>query len=252
MAKHDVWVLGQHAVDAVLRVNPERAIELWMDTQSNKPAHRAILQLAEQYAIAIHSATRRELDSRCQSDNHQGVALLAKPKSERHEQQLIPFLEQLTASKIPLLLVLDQIQDPHNFGACLRTADAAGADAVIVPRDHGAPVSAVVQKVASGATETMPIFRVSNLARTLDSLKQAGLWVIGTSDQAPQSLYQQTLTMPLALVMGGEGKGLRRLTEKKCDTVVSLPMSGSIVSSLNVSVATGVCLYEILRQRQID
>jgi 23S rRNA (guanosine2251-2'-O)-methyltransferase len=151
--------------------------------------------------------------------------------------------------KQPLLLILDQVQDPHNFGACLRTADAAGVDAVIVAKENACPMTPVVQKVASGAAETLAIFRVSNLARTMDSLKRQGVWLLGTSDKVGNSLYQQNLDGALAIVMGAEGSGLRQLTEKKCDSLLSLPMAGSAVSSLNVSVATGVCLFEVVRQR---
>ena len=158
-------------------------------------------------------------------------------------------MEFLTSIDSPLLLILDQVQDPHNFGACLRTADAAGVDAVIVPKDNAAPMSAVVQKVASGAADSMPIYRVTNLARTMEALKQSGVWMIGTSDKATQSLFEHDFTGPVGLVMGAEGKGIRKLTETKCDSLVSLPMAGDIVTSLNVSVATGVCLYEIVRQR---
>lgn len=249
MAKQDVWVLGNHAVKAVLSVNPERAVALWVVMNSKNRIQQELLSLAQRYSITLHPVDKRELSKRCNSDQHQGVALQAKPKPDRHEQELAPFINTIINDRAPLLLVLDQVQDPHNFGACLRTADAAGVDAVIVARDNAAPMTAVVQKVASGAAETIPIFRVTNLARTLDTIKELGLWVIGTSDKANHSLYQESLTGPLALVMGAEGKGMRQLTEKKCDTLINLPMAGSVVSSLNVSVATGVCLYEVVRQR---
>ncbi len=249
MAKQDVWVLGNHAVKAVLSLNPERAVALWVVINPTNRAQQELLALAQRYSITLHPVDKRELSKHCNSDQHQGVALQAKPKPDRHEQELAPFINAVIEQRAPLLLVLDQVQDPHNFGACLRTADAAGVDAVIVARDNAAPMTAVVQKVASGAAETIPIFRVTNLARTLDNIKEIGVWVVGTSDKAQHSLYQESLTNPLALVMGAEGKGLRQLTEKKCDTLVSLPMAGTIVSSLNVSVATGVCLYEIVRQR---
>ena len=150
-----------------------------------------------------------------------------------------------------LFLVLDQVQDPHNLGACLRTADAAGAHGLIVPKDNSAPLSPIVHKVASGAAETVDIFRVSNLSRSLDNMKQKGIWLLGTSDKATDSLYAQDMRGPIALVMGAEGKGMRRLTEQACDVLMRLPMAGDCVSSLNVSVATGVCLYEALRQRMV-
>lgn len=252
MAKHEVWVIGNHAVEAVLNLNPERAMALWLVINPKNKTQQRLLEYAQRLSIPLHPVDRRELSKRCGNEQHQNIALLAKPKADRHEQELAPFVNGLIEHKSPLLLILDQIQDPHNFGACLRTADAAGADAVIVARDNASPLTSVVQKVASGAAETMPIFRVTNLARTMEALKQLGVWIVGTSDQAPTSLYATSLTGPLALVMGAEGKGMRALTQKKCDSLLSLPMAGTVVSSLNVSVATGVCLYEIVRQRQFQ
>ena len=253
MAKQQVWVLGNHAVNAVLDINPERALALWLTINPNNESQKALLNKAERYGIPIHPVDKRQLEQRCDSKQTQGVALQARPKVDGTEKELDVFVDKLfkQEDKTPLLLILDQVQDPHNFGACLRTADAAGANAVIVAKDNASPMTPVVQKVASGAAETMPIYRVTNLARTMDALKQQGIWMIGTSDKAKHSLYQETLTGPLALVMGAEGKGMRQLTERKCDSLVSLPMSGSVVSSLNVSVATGVCLYEVFRQRQL-
>ena len=167
---------------------------------------------------------------------------------------LLDALEAAQAAKpvaervAPLILVLDGITDPHNLGACLRVADGAGVHAVIAPKDHAAGINATVAKVASGAAETVPYFMVTNLARTLGELKERNIWVIGTSDAAPRTLYQTDLTGPVALVLGAEGAGLRQLTAKTCDALVSIPMRGA-VESLNVSVASGVCLYEALRQR---
>ena len=145
--------------------------------------------------------------------------------------------------------VLDEVTDPHNLGACLRSADAAGVDAVIVPKDRSAPLNLTVRKVASGAAETVPLFAVTNLSRTLKDLQQRGIWLCGTAGEAEKTLYQQDLTGPLAILMGSEGKGLRRLTRETCDYLVSIPMAGA-VSSLNVSVAAGICLFEAVRQRQ--
>lgn len=246
MTDKKVWVVGHHAVQAVLRVNPERALGLYVVLNQHSQPQQKILEIAEQYGVPLHPVDKRGLTQRCANEQHQGVALQAKPQRERNEKELKILVESLS---MPLLLILDQVQDPHNFGACLRTADAAGADAVIVARDNASPLTAVVQKVASGAAESMPIFRVANLSRAIDNLKELGVWVIGTSDKADTSLYQQDLSGALAIVMGAEGKGLRSLTEKKCDALVSLPMAGTVVSSLNVSVATGVCLYEVVRQR---
>ena len=251
MAKQTIWVLGHHAVNAVLDINPERAVALWVAVNPNNSAQQKVLEKVEQLGLPIHPVDKRQLAKRCDSEQSQGVALQALPKVDGTDKELGPFVAKLIENekKQPLLLMLDQVQDPHNFGACLRTADAAGADAVIVAKDNASPMTPVVQKVASGASETMPIFRVTNLVRTMESLKQQGVWMIGTSDKATHSLFQENLTGPLAIVMGAEGKGMRQLTEKNCDSLVSLPMAGSVVSSLNVSVATGVCLYEAVRQR---
>jgi len=251
MAKQQIWVLGHHAINAVLDINPERALALWVVINPNNAAQKDVLRKVEQIGIPVHRVDKRQLAQRCNSDQTQGVALEARPKADGSEKELEHFVNKLLNQQntTPLFLILDQVQDPHNFGACLRTADAAGADAVIVAKDNASPMTPVVQKVASGAAETMPIYRVTNLARTMQTLKQQGIWMIGTSDKATHSLYQETLTGPLAVVMGAEGKGMRQLTEKHCDSLVSLPMAGSVVSSLNVSVATGVCLYEVMRQR---
>ena len=269
MAKNTVWVTGNHAVNAVLSLSPERAIACWVvpnrnqnvnkigsktaDKNAQKSRHnnqqQELIDKAKSIGLAVQFTDKKGLARQCQSEQHQGIALEVMPKRDGTETELEHFVQELLVDEMPLLLILDQVQDPHNFGACLRTADAAGAHAVVVAKDNASPMTPVVQKVASGAAETMPIFRVSNLARALDSLKKAGVWLIGTSDKAEHSLYQETLSGPLGLVMGAEGKGMRPLTERKCDSLVSLPMAGSIVSSLNVSVATGVCLYEIGRQR---
>ena len=162
------------------------------------------------------------------------------------ENELPQFLDGL--GKPPLLLILDGVQDPHNLGACLRSADAAGVDAVILPKDHSAPLNATARKVACGAAETVPVVRVTNLARTLRAIRDAGVWLYGAAGEAQQALYDVDLSGPVALVLGGEGKGLRRLTREQCDLLVKLPMAGK-VESLNVSVATGVALYEAVRQR---
>ena len=249
MAKPITWVTGHHAVAAVLNLSPQRAVAMWVVINPKNTTQSDLLEQAQQIGVPIHPIDKRSLNKRCGSEQHQGIALEAKPKHDGNERDLEAFVDKIMRTKAPLLLILDQVQDPHNFGACLRTADAAGADAVIVGKDNASPMTPVVQKVASGAAETMPIFRVTNLARSLESLKQAGIWLIGTSDKAKHSLYDEKLNGAIGLVMGAEGKGMRQLTEKKCDSLVKLPMAGSIVSSLNVSVATGVCLYEIVRQR---
>jgi len=209
------------------------------------------LDKALKFAISVQSISRQQLEKKTNNQHTQGIAALVRSKKVGNEQDLKSLLQSNTMKNNDwLLLVLDCIQDPHNLGACLRTADAAGVDAVIIPKDKSCPITPVVSKVASGAAETVNIFRVSNLSRTLDLLKEQGIWLVGTSDKAEKSLYQVSLKGSVAVIMGAEGQGIRQLTQKKCDLLVNLPMSGLIVSSLNVSVATGVCLYEVLRQRQ--
>lgn len=245
-----IWVLGHHAIDAILKSKPERALELFVVHNANNAAQKSIIDQASQYGIPIQRLDKQGLTKRCDSEQHQGIGLLAKPKKEGNERDLEQRIQELMqADVVPLILILDQVQDPHNFGACLRTADAAGVCAVVVAKDNASPMTPVVQKVASGAAETVEIFRVTNLARSMEALQNQGVWLIGTSDKASRSLYQEDLTGPIAIVMGAEGKGLRQLTEKKCDSLLTLPMAGSVVSSLNVSVATGICLYEAVRQR---
>lgn len=206
----------------------------------------AIRELAQKQGVAIEELSKQEMDQRFDG-NHQGVAALASADSRlRSEKDLQSILAALDHE--PLLLVLDGVTDPHNLGACLRTADAAGVDAVIVPKDKSAPLNATVRKVASGAAETVNFITVTNLARCLKSLQQRGIWVVGTADESEKSIYEQDLTGAIALVMGSEGSGLRRLTRDSCDFLVSIPMAGEL-SSLNVSVAAGVCLYEARRQK---
>jgi 23S rRNA (guanosine2251-2'-O)-methyltransferase len=176
---------------------------------------------------------------------HQGIVARVKPGRQYQESDLPDLLESLDS---PFLLILDGITDPHNLGACLRSADAAGVHAVIVPRDRSAQLNATAKKVASGAAEHVPLITVTNLARTMRVLQDANVWIVGTAGEADHNLYQSKMTGPMALVMGAEGEGMRRLTREHCDELISIPMSGS-VSSLNVSVATGVCLFEAVRQR---
>lgn len=252
MSTNVCWVLGPHAISALLATNPDRALELLVVENPHNAVQAQLLSTATEMGLAVQRLDKRALTKQVGSEQHQGVALSAIAKREGDEQQLLRHIGLLAdrgSNQRPLILILDQVQDPHNYGACLRTADAAGVDAVIVAKDNASPLTAVVQKVACGAVETLNLFRVTNLARCIDALKDQGVWVIGTSDRAPQSIYQADLTVPLALVMGAEGKGIRTLTEKKCDSLVNLPMASSVVTSLNVSVATGVCLYEVVRQR---
>lgn len=249
VGKNIGMVYGIHAVQAVLEAEPERAVHLWVVDSGRNPKLLSLCGFAESIGLPIQRVHKEALVKRF-GKSHQGVALETRPREQEGEHELELLLNQQSSNSTALLfLILDQVQDPHNFGACLRTADAAGVAGVIVPRANSSPMTPVVQKVASGAAETMRIFRVGNLARAMELLKQQGVWLIGTSDQAEQSLYELDLRTSVGLVMGAEGRGLRALTASQCDALVSLPMSGKIVSSLNVSVATGVCLYEVLRQR---
>ena len=238
-------VYGVHAVEALLRHHPRRVKQLWLAEGRQDPRVQTLVELATQQRISVGQRERRELDEWAEGV-HQGVVAEVSPSQVWGEAMLEELLDRHEG--VPLLLVLDGVTDPHNLGACLRTADAAGALAVVVPKDKSATLNATVRKVACGAAEVMPLVAVTNLARTLEKLQKRGLWVVGTAGEADQEIYQQDLRGPLVLVMGAEGKGMRRLTREHCDYLVKLPMGGS-VSSLNVSVATGVCLFEAVRQR---
>ncbi|ATH83789.1 23S rRNA (guanosine(2251)-2'-O)-methyltransferase RlmB [Ectopseudomonas mendocina] len=239
-------VYGVHAVEALLRHHPKRVKQLWLAESRQAPRIQPMLELAAQHRVPVGHKERQELDEWAEGV-HQGVVAEVSPSQVWGENMLDELLER--SEGVPLLLVLDGVTDPHNLGACLRTADAAGAQAVIVPKDKSATLNATVRKVACGAAEVIPLVAVTNLARTLEKLQKKGLWVVGTAGEAEQELYQLDMTGPTVLVMGAEGKGMRRLTREHCDYLVKLPMGGS-VSSLNVSVATGVCLFEAVRQRQ--
>jgi 23S rRNA (guanosine2251-2'-O)-methyltransferase len=238
---------GWHAVLALLERSPERVLSIGLDRSRKGPRRTQLLQAARVAGIAVEETNTEALDRQAGHSNHQGVVARCRTAAERNEADLKLFLAELP--KNPLLLVLDGIQDPHNLGACLRSADAAGAQAVSLPRDNSAPITPVVRKVASGAAETLPVFQVTNLARVLDELKAAGVWLAGAAGEAEQELYDVDLRGAVALVLGAEGTGLRRLTREKCDFLVRIPMSGT-VDSLNVSVATGICLFEAVRQRR--
>ncbi len=240
-------IYGVHAVEALLRHHPKRVKQIWLAEGRSDPRVQTLIELANENRVAVGQAERRELDAWVEGV-HQGVVADVSPSQVWGEAMLDELLDRTEGA--PLLLVLDGVTDPHNLGACLRSADAAGALAVIVPKDKSATLTPTVRKVACGAAEVIPLVAVTNLARTLEKLKQRGLWVVGTAGEAEQDLYQQDLTGPTILIMGAEGSGMRRLTRDLCDYLVRLPMAGS-VSSLNVSVATGVCLFEALRQRGV-
>ena len=242
-------LFGFHAVGVRIKTAPQSVFEVFYDVQRRDARMRSFLDRARDSGIKLVESDGLRLAKMCGSHGHQGV--VARVDALAQVTSLDELLENLEAAgvKNPLLLVLDGVTDPHNLGACLRVADGAGAHAVIAPKDHAAGISAIVSKVASGAAETMPYFMVTNLARTLNELKERSIWCIGTSDDAEKTIYDVDLAGPVALVLGAEGEGMRQLTRKTCDQLVSIPMHGA-VESLNVSVASGVCLYEALRQRR--
>ena len=240
------WLFGLHAVQAVLKTSGSKIQELRVQKGRDDQRLKKILNLAEQQSIPVNWVLRSDLDALA-SGRHQGVAALCEGAGVQDENYLFALLQGL--NEPPFLLVLDGVTDPHNLGACMRSADAAGVQAVIVPKDNAVGVTPTVQKVACGAAETVPLVVVTNLSRTLKQLQEQGLWVVGTAGEAEQLVYDVDLKGPMALVMGAEEKGLRRLTRENCDLLVKLPMAG-VVSSLNVSVATGVCLFEAVRQRK--
>ncbi|MBM7456933.1 23S rRNA (guanosine2251-2'-O)-methyltransferase [Oceanisphaera litoralis] len=238
-------IFGIHALDALLETHPEQVLEVWLLKGREDERLNALQARLLAVGVKAQPASRAALDNKAKGGQHQGVVAKVKAQPVLNETDL----DQLLATQdSPLLLVLDGVTDPHNLGACLRTADAAGVHGVIVPKDKSASLGPVVRKVACGAAEVVPLFQVTNLSRTLRQLQDKGVWVVGTAGEADHSLYQARLSGALALVMGAEGKGMRRLTREHCDELVSIPMAGS-VSSLNVSVATGVCLFEMVRQR---
>ena len=244
MAQHE-WLYGIHALDAVVQREPERLIELFVLKGRDDDRLNNIVNQARRFGVSVQFCQRRVLDDKVNGEQHQGVVARAKPGRVYDENDLDAIVQ---ASDTPFLLVLDGVTDPHNLGACLRTADAAGVQALVVPKDKSAQLTSTARKVACGAAEVVPLIQVTNLSRTLKELQKSGVWVVGTAGEATQSIYDAKMTGPMALVMGAEGKGMRRLTRETCDELIKLPMAGS-VSSLNVSVATGICLYEIVRQR---
>jgi 23S rRNA (guanosine2251-2'-O)-methyltransferase len=258
-------VYGVHAVLSVLQRSPAAVVSLLLAAARGDKRVHEIEQAAQQHGISIERVERATLDRLCDGGRHQGVAARLAARAAMASADFEDFVAALPANV--LILVLDGVQDPHNLGACLRSADAAGAHAVIVPRDHSAPLTPAARKVASGAAETVPLYRVANLARALDALKEQGVWLVGATHDAEESatapsvargprldpigetLFEADLTGPTALVLGAEGSGLRRLTREACDRLVHIPMAGT-VGSLNVSVAAGICLYEAVRQRR--
>lgn len=240
------YVFGVHAVQAMLERSPKRVKSLVLPRGRLDARAQTLADLAERIGVSIQRMLPEDIDKLVEGV-HQGAVAEVSPSQMWSEDMLDRLLDGL--EEPALLLVLDGVTDPHNLGACLRSADAAGAHAVVIPRDRSASLTPVVRKVACGAAETVPLVAVTNLARTLKQLQQRGLWVVGTAGEAEQLIYQVDLKVPSVIVMGAEGSGMRRLTREHCDYLAKLPMAGS-VSSLNVSVASGICLFEAVRQRQ--
>lgn len=242
---NNTHVFGLHAVRSVLRNNPRLVVRLLLSDARTDKRLLELETLANESRVGVERVAPKELQKSFPDARHQGAVAECKAREVMSEPELLKLVTSLDNA---LLLVLDGVTDPHNLGALLRTADAAGVDAVIVPRNGSAGLTPVVRKVASGAAETMAFCPVANLARLLAELKSLGIWCYGASDNADSAYTGVDFRGPVALVMGAEGKGLRRLTREACDGLISIPMSGS-VSSLNVSVAAGVCLFEVVRQR---
>ena len=245
-------VYGVHAVRALLTRHAERVISVTIAVQRDDPRMTEIQQLAQQAGKTLKRVPAASFKQLFGDAVHQGVYVEVQPLPQWHEEELIAAITarlEARAGAAPFVLVLDGVQDPHNLGACLRTADACGALALVIPKDRAVQLNATVRKVAAGAAETTPIAVVTNLARALRLLKEAELWIVGADAEAPKLAHETDLSGPIALVMGAEGSGLRQLTRDTCDLLVRLPQAGS-VESLNVSVATGMLLYEALRQRQ--
>jgi len=236
-------VFGFHAVLARLRADPKSVIEIFLDEGRNDARGRDLVAAAERSGVRLMRVPTKRLDGFYGGGRHQGVVARVEVKSAVEDlDQLLETIEK------PLLLVLDGITDPHNLGACLRVANAAGAHAVVAPKDRAAGINPTVSKVASGAAEVTPYFMVTNLARTLADLKDRNIWIVGSDERAEKSLFEADLPDSIAWVLGAEGEGMRRLTRESCDLLARIPMGGQ-VESLNVSVAAGICLFESVRRR---
>ena len=238
-------VYGLHAVTAALKRRPGSVFEVFLDAGRSDPRARRLADLAKAAGVRMHETSADRLEGFAKGGRHQGVAAFVE------EVELAGSLNEVLddLAEPVFLLILDGVQDPHNLGACLRVADAMGVHAIVAPKDRATGLTPTVHKVASGAAESVPFIPVTNLARTLRELKDRGIWVVGTAGGEGRSLFEAKLSGPLALVLGSEDEGMRRLTRETCDELISIPMLGH-VESLNVSVAAGICLYEARRQRQ--
>ena len=242
-----VRLFGIHPVSSALRNQPESVSLIRVAREARNRRIDELSKLARKAGVAVHSVARTELDQQASDVRHQDVMAEIEPDNLLTEADLPDKLETLGPEA--LLLILDQVEDPHNLGACLRTAEAAGVDLVILPKDGAADLTAVARRAATGAAETLPICQVTNLARAMRMVQDAGVWITGTDSEAEQSIHELDLKGRVAVVMGNEGEGMRRLTREHCDFLARIPMAGS-TQSLNVSVATGICLFEVLRQRR--
>ncbi|MDQ8039581.1 MAG: 23S rRNA (guanosine(2251)-2'-O)-methyltransferase RlmB [Rickettsiella sp.] len=240
------FIFGFHAVTTILNKAPERVLQLFRQEGRNDQRIQSIIQLAKNQHIPQQILSKLQLDKKAEGGRHQGILIEVNSLPVKDDNYLFSLIENLT--KPAFLLVLDEIQDPHNLGACLRSANAADVDAVIITQHRSVGLTSTVRKIASGAAETTPLITVTNLASTLKKLKKVGIWIYGLEEMTTQSIYNTDLTGPLGLVLGAEGKGLRHLTRELCDGLITIPMHGT-VESLNVSVAAGVCLFEAFRQR---
>lgn len=239
-------IVGIHAAQSALNYSPQKITRVWLNAERSDKRLETLLDTLSELNVPLEKVDRKKLDKLADGMNHQGVVLEVSLPEELSENELKTAVEHLTETA--LFLVLDNVQDPHNLGACLRTADATGVHGIIITKDNAVGITPTVCKVASGAAETVPVYVVTNLARTLRWLKSEGIWIIGTAGEAENTIYQTDFKIPMALVIGAEEKGMRRLTREQCDLLVKLPMCGT-VESLNLSVATGISLYEVLRQR---
>ncbi|MES9897796.1 MAG: 23S rRNA (guanosine(2251)-2'-O)-methyltransferase RlmB [Sedimenticola sp.] len=247
MTEHQL-VAGLHSVRTALKHGTDSVAEVWVEKRRKDRRIKEVIGLARELGVRLNQVPREELDKLVPGANHQGAVARTRAPTALDEKELKVLLSNIDHP--PFLLILDGVQDPHNLGACLRSADGAGVDAVIAPKDRSSGLTPVACKVASGAAESLSFFQVTNLSRTLKWLQnEFGIWLVGTEGEAETTLYDADLKGPLGIVMGGEEKGMRRLTGEQCDLRVSLPMAGS-VESLNVSVAAGICLFEAVRQRQ--
>lgn len=239
-------IFGFHAVQAALEAPVSRVAEIWLADERFDSRVNAIITAAKQQDVALHKVSKQVLDDKLPEVSHQGCIARVQPLANLDEEDLDRILDNL--QEPPFLLILDGVQDPHNLGACLRTAEAAGVHAILAPKDRATSLTPTAIKISSGAAERLPFIQVTNLARVLRELRERGIWLVGTSGDSEMTLYQADLKGPLGVILGAEGRGIRRLTREHCDQVVFIPMQGH-AESLNVSVAAGVCLFEADRQR---